>query len=173
MSEGAAMAVNRKTIKDLRMEANMSTQTAGMPPEEEEVTFVRSNAAALLSLKLQLFGEIDVSTHAPIIFEVDGSVAKLPVKNNLVIGRRSADKSPQPDFDLGVFDAEKTKSVSRCHVKIERRDTLIYISDLSSRNGTWLNGQKMIPNAPRLLRDGDELHIGDLKIKVKFPPIKK
>ena len=35
-------------------------------------------------------------------------------------------------------------------------------------NGTFLNGQRLVPNQPRILRDGDEIRLGHLVLYVRF-----
>ena len=81
----------------------------------------------------------------------------LPVINTVVIGRLSElPGDARPDVNLNAFDA-KEQGVSRQHAKIVRRRELIYISDLGSSNGTYLNGRPITGNYERILRNGDEL----------------
>lgn len=49
------------------------------------------------------------------------------------------------------------RNVSRVHAEIERQVEDYYLSDLNSRNGTWLNGKKLA--APDQLGDGDRIRI--------------
>ena len=37
-----------------------------------------------------------------------------------------------------------------------------------SANSTYLNGQRLLPSEPRILRDNDELRLGRLVIRVTF-----
>ncbi len=93
---------------------------------------------------------------------------KVPVAEVITIGRTSdIPDDSRPDVDLSAFGAGD-KGVSRKHIKIKRKNILVYVADLGSTNGTLLNGRRLIPNAERLLRNGDELQLGRLKIKVKF-----
>jgi pSer/pThr/pTyr-binding forkhead associated (FHA) protein len=60
-----------------------------------------------------------------------------------------------------------SRQVSRQHARLQRVGRDKYqIIDLESRNGTWLNGNKL-DKEPRPLSDGDELHI-TLNIKLKY-----
>jgi len=45
------------------------------------------------------------------------------------------------------------------------------VVDLDSTNGTFLNGMRIMPHQPRILRDGDEIRLGLLKIIVKLPNV--
>ena len=77
--------------------------------------------------------------HRPIVFDVNGARLELPSASTLVIGRASkAASDPQPDVSLNAFDAE-VLGVSRRHVKIVRAHDLTYVSDMGSKNGTFLN----------------------------------
>jgi len=39
---------------------------------------------------------------------------------------------------------------------------------VGSSNGTFLNGQRLVPNQPRVLRDGDEVRFGKLVAHIYF-----
>lgn len=47
---------------------------------------------------------------------------------------------------------------SRRHAEIERRHGQYVVNDCGSRNGTFVNGQRI--SEPHMLRDGDEIQIG-------------
>jgi hypothetical protein len=113
-------------------------------------------------------GDVIVTDQEPIILEIEDQQVVVPVAEVLTVGRVSEvlDDS-RPDVDLSPFNAGDM-GVSRKHIKIKRKNILVYVADLGSTNGTLLNGRKLIPNAERLLRNGDELQLGRLKIKVKF-----
>ncbi len=113
-------------------------------------------------------GDVIVTGQAPIIFEIEGREMTVPVAEVITVGRMSdIPDDSRPDVDLSEYGAGE-KGVSRKHVKIKRKNILVYVADLGSTNGTLLNGRRLIPNAERLLRNGDELQLGRLKIKVKF-----
>ena len=117
----------------------------------------------------QLRGDAFIAHPNPVTFEIDGEQFTLPQGNRLVIGRRSfgAEQGPQPDVDLSRFSATQ-RGVSRTHMRLERRSNLLYIADLESRNGTWLNGKRLLDKGERLLRDGDRIMLGKLEVVVHF-----
>lgn len=85
----------------------------------------------------------------------------------VVIGRRDPDTGEAPPIDLtrsGGLD----KGVSRKHAVIVRRDGALHIMDNSSANGTFLNGQRLVSEQPRILRDGDDVRLGHLTMRVSF-----
>src|SRR5512139_3833946 len=50
--------------------------------------------------------------------------------------------------------------VSRNHARVRRHGDIIEIEDLNSRNGTWVNGERL--DAKRRLISGDEVSIGPI-----------
>lgn len=40
--------------------------------------------------------------------------------------------------------------------------------DLGSANATYLNGQKLVANQSRILRDGDELRLAKMIVRINF-----
>ena len=88
----------------------------------------------------------------------------------LVIGRFDPTTRVSPDVDLQNFEATE-KGVSRRHASIVRRDGALHVVDLGTPNGTYLNGQRLIPNQARVLRDGDDVRLGHLVLQVKFERI--
>lgn len=85
----------------------------------------------------------------------------------LLIGRRDPTNNSQPDVDLEPFDAVD-KGVSRRHASIIRKDGALSIVDHGTPNGTFLNGQKLVPQQSRIVRDGDDLRFGHLTLRISF-----
>jgi hypothetical protein len=84
-----------------------------------------------------------------------------------VLGRRGAASSEQPDIFLDAYSARE-KGVSRTHAVLVVQDNIPKIVDMDSTNGTYLNGQKLIPWQPRIMRHDDELSLGSLVLRVSF-----
>ena len=51
-------------------------------------------------------------------------------------------------------------SVSRIHAQIEAAEDGMRIRDLNSRNGTCINGKKLLPNEAEPLQEGDTVSFG-------------
>lgn len=86
-------------------------------------------------------------------------------RDECLIGRELG--AIDPVVDLTPFNAIKA-GVSRHHAKLIRNGALIYVTDQNSRNGTYLNGQKLLPQHRRILRNQDTLQLGLLKLRVSF-----
>lgn len=55
-------------------------------------------------------------------------------------------------------------SVSRMHARFSlERDGKMYVRDLNSTNGTWLNGERLQPNESRPLQTGDHIRLGKME----------
>ena len=91
----------------------------------------------------------------------------IDVGERLELGRVDAVTGQAPAIALDDFQAAEL-GVSRRHAALVPEDDALKIVDLGSSNATFLNGQKLIPNQSRILRDGDELRLGKLIIRVEF-----
>lgn len=92
---------------------------------------------------------------------------KLEHATQVILGRADSTSTSKPDVDLTPYNALE-KGVSRTHAAIRRSDDNLTLTDLGSANGTHLNGQRLIPEQPRLLRDGDEIRLGKLVAHIYF-----
>lgn len=85
----------------------------------------------------------------------------------MVIGRRTPDGTATPDIDLGPYEAEKM-GVSRQHLTLKLDGNRIIAVDNDSANGTLLNRDRMEPNESYPIRDGDEITLGLMALKVEL-----
>jgi len=84
-----------------------------------------------------------------------------------ILGRGDASSKQKPDLDLSPYGALE-KGVSRLHAMITRSEDTLTLIDMGSVNGTHLNGQRLVPDQPRVLRDGDEIRLGKLIAHIYF-----
>ncbi len=106
---------------------------------------------------------------AEIIFRIHDSNTPISLKpdGETLIGRFDGTNVIRPDLDLTPFGALE-KGVSRVHAAINRTENTLTIIDKGSSNGTHLNGQRLLPGQPRVLRDGDEVRLGKLIAHIFF-----
>ena len=72
-----------------------------------------------------------------------------------------------PEVDLAALDTERT--LSRRHARILRRDRAYVVrEETSSRNGTFVNGQRIPAATDVELRDGDEVRFGLVKTTFRW-----
>ncbi len=62
-----------------------------------------------------------------------------------------------------------TTSVSRYHIKFSFNEYQAQLEDLESANGTYVDGVRLPPHEPYLLRGGEEIQIGDIRL-IYHPP---
>jgi FHA domain len=89
--------------------------------------------------------------------------------HELIIGRSTDGSAMMPDVDLKERKGADL-GVSRLHLTL-RYDTEnheVLVTDLGSANGTFINGQRLMPKEVRVLRHGDELRLGKLVMAVSF-----
>jgi hypothetical protein len=82
-----------------------------------------------------------------------------------ILGR--AQSASDNEVDLTPFGAEEA-GISRRHAMLTIEQNHLWITDLHSINGTFLNGCPLEPDKPALLRDGDQLELGRLSLRVFF-----
>jgi FHA domain len=121
--------------------------------------------------KYEFFGESSVLnlrvSETGKLYEVYPQKSKIEV----LIGRVT--NNSNPDVDLGDQGGDK-RGVSRVHlsVRYDSSQRTISVIDLSSANGTFINGQRLYPNEVRILRHNDELRLGKLVLNVSFSHVK-
>ena len=86
--------------------------------------------------------------------KLEGREIELP--RSVIIGRA-------PGLKIRLADSK----VSREHAKIYRQGADFYVVDLNSRNGTLVNDAKV---TKRILRDRDEVLIGNTRFRFSRPP---
>jgi hypothetical protein len=72
-----------------------------------------------------------------------------------------------PVIDLRPLNADMF-GVSRKHAVLEKDEQRLTLTDLGSTNGTHLNGTLLYPMQRRIIRDGDEVQLGNLRLRVRF-----
>jgi len=89
---------------------------------------------------------------------------EMPVhRSPLLLGRASPNEGHRPDFDMSFYDPEGY--VSRRHAQIIKARNGYFVTDLDSSNGTYVNDRPLSPQRPRLLRNGDQIAIGEVMIQ--------
>lgn len=88
----------------------------------------------------------------------------LQLDDELLLGR-STDGGTA--FNLERFNALE-QGVSRQHALLTREGNQLFIRDLGSTNATYLNGNRLLEGRDYALRDGDEIILGRLGLRLFF-----
>lgn len=91
-----------------------------------------------------------------------GETLPLRWDRNLV-GRLSPEDKNFPEVDLGSFPDHG--GVSRRHAQITRSEGQVFVEDLSSANGTFLNEVRLQPGLQHPLKDQDEIRFASLRFR--------
>jgi eukaryotic-like serine/threonine-protein kinase len=83
-----------------------------------------------------------------------------------VLGRDSTSKNIHNDIDLSELDIKKI--ISRRHAAIRHENDEFMLYDLDSRNGTFINGERMSSSQPQKLTSGDVIQFGSGGVKLTF-----
>lgn len=81
-----------------------------------------------------------------------------PIYDSLCVGRSSQNELITSD-----------RLVSSSHARVFARDAALHVVDLDSRNGTEVNGERLVPFEPRTLQHGDVIEFaGRLSLRVEI-----
>ncbi|HLY01450.1 MAG TPA: FHA domain-containing protein [Candidatus Cybelea sp.] len=93
-----------------------------------------------------------------------------PMQVDLEIVERSGRRSQRvrPPLDIGRSKeagiALRDPEVSRQHARLSSHGGVVYVEDLRSRNGTFLNGRRVTETIE--VREGDEIDVGTTRLVV-------
>ena len=96
-------------------------------------------------------------THNP---ENNVSLAKLILPNNNNIVVDGAERAVGREDFVGVISTDKLLYIGKDHIKIFKDGSNFFIQDLNTKNGTEVNGEKLLGNEKKLLNSGDKIMIG-------------
>jgi len=122
------------------------------------------NLPALERRKTATFPK-DLDNWASLHLLDSGQILPLGDRTEFTLGRVSEAQPIMPDIDLTPYQAY-ANGVSRLHAVLKREGKRVFVMDLGSSNGTYLNGKRLTPNVDQTLNHGDMLALGKLKIQI-------
>lgn len=126
----------------------------GMPLEAEAI--VAPAEAALPVEKATPEESSAVGPLVAILHRIEGVAKDIPISEGTIsVGRKSTNTIALPQ------DAY----ISGRHAEIVTDNRGTTLTDLGSTNGTVVNGQRLAPNEPQLLLEGDQIQLGQSKFK--------
>jgi hypothetical protein len=147
------------TTNDLQKEA---IKALAMKAEKERLE--REAQTAKASPEQMLF-EDNMTLRLDVV--ESGQPIALDVVGDLIVGRADNVTDYMPEIDLSPHGAYRY-GLSRRHALIRRHEGTLLVKDLSSRNGTFVNGEQVKAGETHPLKDGDELRFGNLALRVNF-----
>lgn len=92
---------------------------------------------------------------------------RIVTDQTILIGRADAVDRYFPDLDFAPYGA-RDAGISRRHAHLVAAGNCLYLADLASVNGTWINGVRLAPNQYFTLHDGAIVDFGMLRTIVHF-----
>src|SRR5688572_17105519 len=113
-------------------------------------------------LASDLDSEVPISSQPLLLYlaNVQKPVA-IERRENLILGRKDPETKQIVDIDLSDYDAQAL-GVSRQHARLDAKQLPPVLIDMSSYNGTFVNGVQLLPDKPCELASGDEVRLGRL-----------
>lgn len=88
---------------------------------------------------------------------------RLPTQPELVFGRSDTRSGVLPDVDLASLGGREG-GVSRLHARLTRDGKSLFLEDMGSMNGTFINERPLPPHQRVPLRLGDRVRLGLLRL---------
>jgi pSer/pThr/pTyr-binding forkhead associated (FHA) protein len=115
------------------------------------------------------WGTANLKSNERIAIHVGNTMAQ-PVQvcltSPVVLGRFERN-DPDVHVNLESYGAAQ-KGVSRQHASLTLIAKTVMLTDLNSMNGTFLNGHQLPPHKHCIVRDGDEIRLGELAIYISY-----
>ena len=118
---------------------------------------MRESAPQIKTKKLRLRCEL-LDSHSFMI---------VPERPRLLIGRTDRKTNTLPDIDLGAVGGREG-GVSRRHAYLIRQGDALYLEDLGSMNGTFVNHKRLKAQRRTPIHPGDLIRIGLIQLIFRF-----
>jgi hypothetical protein len=112
-------------------------------------------------------------SRAPVLLQFlpSGTCITLALDQPVILGRHFLSKQASPPDLLDLMDLDALRhGVSRQHCLLRRAGTQLILTDLNSTNGTYLNGERVMPTRDYVVADDDRLILGTLHLIIFFDP---
>lgn len=106
-----------------------------------------------------------IKVNAGLYHEATRSLFLLHREGDTTIGRHDPVTGVTPDIDLTEMDTERT--VSRRHATVHVAEGVFSVTETNaSTNGTFVNGDRLEPFAPRTIGDGDVVQLALVPLRL-------
>jgi pSer/pThr/pTyr-binding forkhead associated (FHA) protein len=146
-------------------ESLVATQVSGSTAPGEKPTIDTIDSSVIQSLTKS--NKFDSAINIALAIKVEGRDLVIRIqKSDYTFGRAALGQAVIPDFDLTPYDG-LAKGVSRIHAMIVTTEKEIFLRDLTSINGTQINGIRLSPNMDYPIKPGDMINLGRLIMSIK------
>ncbi len=88
-------------------------------------------------------------------------------EDGAVLGRRDPSSQVIPELDLAPYGGYQM-GISRRHAILRLNNKYLEVIDLGSRNGSYLNGSRLVAHREKRVSDGSELRLGKIVMLLNF-----
>ena len=147
-TEAGQSASQKATVID-------TDQPTEAPPPTPEAPPAGGVAAVAMPI-----ADVEVPEGAIALLILEGGERLFPITGDTaLIGRYDPVTGTRPEIDLTQVDINR--SISRRHARIDRQEGQFLVSEeVGALNGTFVNGQRLTPGKPAVIRSGDKLALG-------------
>ncbi len=134
---------------------------------EDQETYIRESMLKQTTRELGT-GTLGVSREILILIHNRVERVTIAEESHCLLGR--FDKRPvmRSNFlDLSRHEGA-ARTVSRIHAQLHMEGGKVYLTDLGSTNGTFLNEKRVEPHRATQMHSGDDLILGKLRVSIIF-----
>lgn len=124
---------------------------------------------SLLKQRTREMATASLGKSREVLLLVENGIRRIELHNEVsfLLGRFNSDKQRANHIDLSPFGAAD-KGVSRIHAQIHMDNNKLYIADMDSTNGTFVDGVRLQAHHPVQIRQGSEILLGKLHVQVMY-----
>lgn len=126
-------------------------------------------AKAFAKRKANDFNSVKFAKAREVLLLTDSGLRRVELRNDAsyLLGRFNKGKPRADHIDLVPFGAQE-RGVSRIHAQIHMEEDILYVTDMESTNGTYLDGVKLLPHQQHRLRQKSDLLLGRMHIQIMY-----
>jgi hypothetical protein len=137
---------------------------AALPAPDENPMVMADLLAARLKTVAQQVSEAyqqDLQVGSLVLYiPAEDAAIVLKQTDKLVLGRTGA-SAGSTHYDLSAYNAYLL-GVSRRHATVSYTPQGYTMMDMGSANGTWVNSRRLTPHVPHVIKNGDQIWLGQL-----------
>ncbi len=159
------MSENEKNQQPLDNLKEGSSTTFDVSQDAQEA--VRRFEAEQEARKHEQMAQTELGDEVTLKVEIKDALTPLSVvvTYEVAIGRRDPATQEAPELDLTPYGGYQL-GISRRHAIIRLQNKKLEIYDLGSRNGTYLNGKRLLPLQPHTLHTGAVIRLGKVEMRI-------
>ncbi len=170
LTSGAQVSIGTRDLRDPEPAEATSTEVAPAEAAKPDAKPAPIKLDTTESKAIRSAGSSRFENNMTLRIEIEGGANPIilkPKTHDMILGRRDPTTGATPEVDLTPY-AGYRMGVSRKHSSLRLEDNQLNLWDLGSSNGTFINGTRLNPHRPYPVRDGDEIRLGQMVLRMFF-----